>query len=233
MKVVTWNCNGALRVKHPAIDLVGADLLVIQECEDPSRSTLAYRHWAGNYLWTGTNKNKGLGVFLRMDLELKQLDWNSNELQFFLPCSVGDEFNLVAVWTKQANSPNFRYIGQLWKYLQLYKERLASERTLFSGDLNSNKCWDEWDRWWNHTDVVRELAEIGCKSIYHDHFSEEQGEESRATLYHQRNPLKRYHVDYAFSNMDHVRGSVDVGAMEYWLKYSDHMPLSFNLRHRD
>jgi exonuclease III len=230
MKIVTWNCNGALRNKRHAIDRSCADLLIIQECEDPARSTLAYRGWAGNYLWHGNDKNKGIGVFLRAETTLSRLDWDDNGLQLFLPCRVGNRFVLLAVWTKHAESPNFRYIGQLWKYLQLHRDRLACERFLICGDLNSNKCWDEWDRWWNHSDVVRELDAIGAKSVYHKHFNEQQGNESRPTLYHQRNPSKAYHVDYAFAtNALYDGGPIQVGKIEDWLEYSDHMPMTFTI----
>jgi hypothetical protein len=34
------------------------------------------------------------------------------------------DFNLLAVWTHRNNSPNFGYIGQLWKYLQVNKDKL-------------------------------------------------------------------------------------------------------------
>ena len=230
MKIVTWNCGGGLRTKCAAIDGIGADLLVIQECEDPARSTSqAYRNWAGYHLWHGSNKDKGIGVFLRTNESLSLLDWDDQGLQSFLPCVVANRFILVAVWTKQANSPNFRYIGQLWKYLQLHKCNLTDERFIICGDLNSNKRWDEWDRWWNHSDVVRELEEIRCKSIYHSHFMEAQGSESRPTLYHRKNPSKPYHVDYAFASESLLCDFVDVGNIEDWIAFSDHMPLAFSI----
>lgn len=60
MKIVTWNCNGALHKKTQEADLLNAGILVIQECEDPEQSTLDYRAWAGSYLWARKSKNKGI-----------------------------------------------------------------------------------------------------------------------------------------------------------------------------
>ena len=48
MKIVTWNCNGTLRKKFDKLDKLEADILVIQECENPSESTEIYQNWAGN-----------------------------------------------------------------------------------------------------------------------------------------------------------------------------------------
>ena len=232
MKIVTWNCNGAFRNKHHTLEYIGADILVIQECEDPSRSTIKYREWAGDYLWAGENKNKGIGIFSKNDHELEALNWNDHGLQSFLPCRVDDSVNLIGVWTKQANSPNFRYIGQLWKYLQLHREKIGSCSTIICGDLNSNVQWDEWDRWWNHSDVVRELEEVNIHSLYHQIMGEEQGKESKPTLFMHRKPERPYHIDYAFISKDLLcdnKNMIDVGSPEKWLECSDHMPIVFSV----
>jgi len=63
MKLVTWNCNGALRNKLKDVDSLDADILLIQECENPEMATKHYGEWVGDYLWVGTDKNKGICVF--------------------------------------------------------------------------------------------------------------------------------------------------------------------------
>jgi len=230
LKIVTWNCNGAFRNKYQLLEEMQADILVIQECEDPSRSTLKYQEWAGEYLWKGENKNKGVGVFSRGGCTLEALNWIDDGLQLFLPCRIGNKFNLLGVWTKHANSPNFRYIGQLWKYIQLHRSRLADDKLVLCGDLNSNKQWDEWDRWWNHSDVVRELEEINIYSLYHRHTGEAQGKESSPTLFMHRKIEKPYHIDYAFLSASMInQNSIEVGKPEKWLEYSDHMPVIFSV----
>ena len=78
MKIVTWNCNGAFRKKIKSLEEFQADILIIQGCENPEQSKdKIYKKWATNFLWTGDNKNKGLGVFAKNDIRLERLDWKS------------------------------------------------------------------------------------------------------------------------------------------------------------
>ena len=86
MRIVSWNCNGAFRKKLHLLEELNADVLVIQECEDPvqCRDT-HYKQWATNHLWVGDNKNKGLGVFAKSGVRLEPLNLDSGRLQLFLP----------------------------------------------------------------------------------------------------------------------------------------------------
>ena len=203
LRIVSWNCNGALRNKLEVIDALRADVLIVQECEDPSRSTdAAYRIWASNHLWVGSNKNKGLGVFAREGLSLASELLDLEPLQLFLPVRIDGYWPLLATWTMRANSPTFGYIGQLWKFLQSHRIFLDHPAAMVVGDLNSNATWDSWDRWWNHSDVVRDLAELGLESLYHSHFGESQGNESRPTFFMHRNTSKPYHIDHGFAARD-------------------------------
>lgn len=234
MKIITWNCNGAFRKKYEHLDIFDADVLIIQECENPKESTAKYKQWTDEYLWIGQNKNKGLGIFAKKGHRLDLLNWsdkNSNyqneQLESFLPCKIDGSLILLAVWTKKANSEVFGYIGQMWKYLQLHKYKLKDEKVVIAGDFNSNKIWDKWDRWWNHTDVVNELEEVEIKSLYHHLKSEAQGEETQPTFFHQRKLEKSYHIDFVFTsrNMINNKNTISVGKPDDWLELSDHIPI--------
>jgi exodeoxyribonuclease-3 len=248
MKIVTWNCNGALRNKLTQADTLKADVLVIQECEDPARSTEAYRQWAGNYLWVGDSKNKGIGVFPKNNHRVDALTWSgtysisglasaapshtwhSRDLKYFLPFTINHHLIALAVWTKGNDIQAFAYVGQLWKYLQIHRNELAKDNVIILGDLNSNAIWDKPDRWWSHSDVIRELAELKLHSIYHQQTGEAQGNEQQPTFFLQRNTAKPYHIDYAFAAnnlLPHCQ--LEIGAMQDWLGCSDHLPLSLTV----
>lgn len=240
MRIVSWNCNGALRKKYHLLDQIRADIYVIQECENPATSNdHDYQSWSDNYLWTGTSKNKGIGVFAREGIKLNLIDWSNSyqghEVRNFLSCRVNDSFDLLAVWLHQNNSPNFGYIGQFWKYLQINKEKMTN--TIIAGDFNSNVRWDQWDRWWNHSDVVRELNEIGIVSLYHRYFNEIQGRESKPTFYLHRSLVKPYHIDYCFApkRMADKLTSLLVETFDDWIQVSDHVPMviTFDLNQRE
>ena len=231
MKIVSWNCNGALRKKTQQLSTLEADVYVIQECEDPKQTAVqVYKDWRKNYLWVGNNKNKGIGIFAREGISLELMSLDSGRLEYFLPCLVNNSFFLLAVWTREANSPTFKYIGQMWKYLQQYKTHFQDQDVVIIGDFNSNSCWDVWDRWWNHSDVVRELEELGIVSLYHAQTGEEQGKEKQATFYMYRKPEKPYHIDCAFISKEMLPGSImKIGSPSDWMEFSDHMPLAVDL----
>lgn len=244
MRIVSWNCGGGLRKKTEKFDAIAADIVIVQECENPEFHPKLCRDWPDDYLWVGDNKNKGLGVFSRTGIKLEPLNWQgsfeiqgfrthhpahrwtTSELQLFLPLRVNDEFNILAVWTK--NAASFGYIGQFWKYLQIHHDDLMSSDVMIIGDFNSNTIWDKGGKWWNHADVVAELSRMNIFSLYHYHYQcqEDQGSESAKTFYLHRNEKKSYHIDYAFvSKVFLSRLTIEIGSKEDWLDLSDHMPL--------
>jgi len=230
MKIVTWNCNGALRKKFDSIVRLRADIYIIQECEDPARTLdNKYCEWARNYLWIGDNKNKGVGVFANPNIDLKRLDWSDayegHFVRYFLPCLINNDFQLLAVWAHKNNSPNFGYIGQFWKYLKTNFHLF--DNIIIAGDFNSNVIWDEWDRWWNHTDILKTLNEKKILSLYHQATGEEQGKEHGKTFFLQRKKEKAYHIDYFFGSSNfHNPKAITLGSFKEWIEISDHVTLT-------
>lgn len=142
-----------------------------------------------------------------------------------LPVLINGKQKLVGVWTHYNNSPTFGYIGQLWKFLQINKAQI--DDTIFIGDFNSNVIWDSWDRWWNHSDVVRILRSINIESAYHNYFEEEDGKETLKTFFLHRNELKAYHIDYCFLPKALMKESIKVEVEKFsdWSGISDYVPI--------
>ncbi len=248
MKIVTWNCNGGFRKKLGEAESLDADVYVIQECEDPARSTQQYRNWAGDYLWVGPNKNKGIGVFPKNGISVSNLSWQggfkiggiqgfhpsaqwkTQDLELFLPFRLDNKYNVLGCWTKGNEQQAFGYVGQLWKYIQIHGLALNTPDTLVIGDLNSNSIWDKQDRWWSHSGVVQELEQLDLHSLYHLQTGERQGCESIPTFYLHRNILKSYHTDYVFVSGNLTEFSnLEIGDVSRWLKVSDHMPITLEI----
>ena len=235
MKIITWNCNGAFRKKFHLLDAYNADIIVIEECENPEESSESYKKWSANYLWVGEDKNKGIGIFVKNDNSIEALNWDNNQnndtaLKYFLACRINREYLLLGIWTQKAISQSDSYIGQLWQYLQLHRDKLLDEKVILTGDFNSNTIWDKLYKK-NHSDVVAELEKMNISSLYHLLKNEEQGKEKTPTFYMQRNSEKPFHIDYSFlsSNLINNKTSLSIGNKDVWLKHSDHMPMIFSI----
>jgi exonuclease III len=231
MKLVSWNCNGAFRRKRQHLEALRADVLVIQECEDPARSEADFLEWAGTYLWRGPIKSKGIGIFARQGLQLAALPWAETGHGVFLPARVDNKLTIFGVWTQQGETYADAYIGQFWHYLQANRARL-DDTAVICGDFNSNSIWDRSSRKWNHSDCVRDLEELGFSSLYHSASGEPQGEESGPSFVQNRARHKPFHIDYAFvhgSRIDEGRAQLEIGDPDFWLQHSDHLPLIVQL----
>ena len=216
MKIISWNCNMKFRDKFQV--LPNADVYVIQECENPKDfENEEYKEFASNFVWIGTNKNKGLGIFAKQGIKLEQKDWNSYCLRYFLQVSINDKIKLLGVWTLKP------YIEEYYIY-QSINMLHYDLNTIIIGDFNSNSIWDKQHFERNHTAVAKELERKGLQSIYHFKYNENQGEESIDTFYLYRHLDKGYHIDHCFANPEIVQ-KYEILTDKKWIKHSDHLPI--------
>lgn len=147
-----------------------------------------------------------------------------------IPLSVSGqhfEFNLFAIWANNPKDADGHYITQVWKAIKHYDSTIMNRKTILIGDFNSNTIWDKPRREGNHSTVVQRLETKKIYSVYHKHFNQLQGKEQHPTLYMYRHKDKPYHIDYCFASMDLIQHlkSVEVGDYDFWIKYSDHVPV--------
>jgi exonuclease III len=231
IRIVNWNCNGALRRKTRYLDALGADVLIVQECEDPAQYGGESLNWAGDYQWCGDIRSKGIGIFSRLGQPVRRLDWHTDPHKLFLPVGIGDDLEIVGVWTQNSKPAANAYIMQFWNFLHANRDRLSA-KTLLCGDFNSNTIWDKPLRIGNHSTCVDELAAIGLVSLYHLSRNEQQGAESEPTFYLYRQTARSFHIDFVFAHADRVAPgnfSLEVGSPGDWLTASDHMPMMADL----
>ena len=90
-----------------------------------------------------------------------------------------------------------------------------------------NSIWDRKNRAGNHSSVVKLLENKGIHSCYHMYHKQEQGKERHPTFYLYRHIDKPYHIDYCFVSEDMAQRiqSVEIGDFDFWIKYSDHVPV--------
>lgn len=218
MRIISWNCNGKFRDKFRDILAVDADIYIIQECENPAEcSSAAYRNFAKNYLWTGENKSRGLGVFAKENIHITENQWSKFCLRNFLSIKVNDSFDLVAVW---ACKP---YIEEYYIY-QSINITNYSDNTIIIGDFNSNAIWDKKHYTRTHSAVVEQLNTIGICSAYHYQNNEMQGSETQPTFYLYRHFDKGYHIDHCFTAAKNIQDYRILSNLD-WLEKSDHLPI--------
>ena len=221
----------AFRKKADFILTYKPDILIVPECEHPDKLKFSDNTpKPTDTLWFGTNQHKGLAIFSYRKFKLKLLDAHNPELKMIIPISVsgGDvDFILFAIWAYHPLDTNYKYIGQVWKAILHYENLLTAKNIILAGDFNSNAIWDKPNRKVGHASVVEKLKILNIFSIYHSHLNIAPGVEEHPTFYLYRHQNKPYHLDYCFASSALLKKlqSVEIGDYDFWIRYSDHVPL--------
>jgi exonuclease III len=221
----------AFRKKAEIILALQPDILVVPECEHPDKLKFNPEvRQPKDILWFGKNQHKGLGIFSYSHLTFKVLDVHNHDLQMVVPIAVKGkniDFILFAVWANNPADPDGHYVEQVWKAIHHYDDLLSNNKVILAGDFNSNTIWDRPRRKGNHSAVVEYLNARGIQSVYHNYFKQLQGKEEHPTQYMYRHKDRPYHLDYCFASNYFSKKllSVEIGDYDYWIQYSDHVPV--------
>ena len=226
MKLLCWNCNGALRHKLEPVLAAEADIMIIAESE----KDINCKEF-NEQLWTGDKSFKGLSLISRHDSHLEADSIYSPAFRHILPgfLSCGQQkLRLWGVWaTKTGNDSYNSYVVEAAKAFEYYSSVLG-EDCLIGGDFNSSQRWlKHFKRSHNHARLLEILAAHGLGSVYHSLKKEEQGYESEPTFYRSRDRNKPYHIDYIFAGHSLLNRIThfEIGPADLWGRYSDHLPL--------
>ena len=218
----------AYRKKASLVMKLNPDLVIVPECEHPSK--LKNLADPSGVIWQGENLNKGLGVFSYHGYSIKLLHTHNPAIKNILPIAVSKgsiNFILLAIWAYNPIDKDYNYVGQVWKAINFYEGLLKNKNVIIIGDFNSNVFWDKLKRKTNHTMVVEKLAALNIFSTYHLHQSLKQGKEQHPTFFMYHHENKPYHIDYCFASADLLQNlqSVEIGKYQDWVEYSDHTPI--------
>ena len=221
----------AFRKKFEAVVDLQPDILVLQECEQQSKLSVALKNTsARDILWYGKNPHKGTAVISFRDIQIDMRKDHDPAYEFIIPYRVKTKqrsFDLYNIWAMPHQTDRKKdYVGQIYGALHHYSKALKKDSILI-GDFNSNAIWDNKNKVGNHTDIVSILADQNIHSIYHHQHSIAHGKEADPTLYLLKNQEKPYHMDYCFASQSLItkKTKMEVGRYQDWIKLSDHMPV--------
>jgi exonuclease III len=221
MKLISWNCNQALKKKFPSKYFADTDILIIQECENIESSFFT----GYKFFRMGDNKKKGLGILVR-DKTARLYESFQSKFIYFFPI-VTDDVNILGVWAYNHRASKFgeRFVGNALEALSYYKEWLQEKDKAFVvGDFNNSVIWDKPSGRNNFEEIDNFLKSLNFQSAYHEKTGDPLGREKQATFYHTKKKEKPHHIDYIY-----YKGfkAVSVAVSEYddWINLSDHMPV--------
>jgi len=229
MKLTTWNCARGFTNKATNIFSDRPDIAVIQECSE--KSTKSFEGYEAQ--WIGSNRNIGMGIFYKKSWSVRRLDEAATGIQWVVPYEVTgpENFTLIAVWACEVKgNKRESYVGQIGRALHEHPEWFCKGPVVMMGDFNSNACFDEGRRDWNHSSMVDELSKHGLESVYHALEGKEHGKDEAPTFHLQKKSAKPFHLDYIFAPQAwRSRMSVSVGSYSTWKPFSDHCPISVEI----
>ncbi|HVF96647.1 MAG TPA: hypothetical protein VM871_04970 [Flavisolibacter sp.] len=111
MKIITWNCIMACRIKAHAILAYVPDVLFVPECEHPDKLKFsAGTAVSADILCSGNNQHKDLGVFSYGNYKLRLLENHTGKIKTMLPVVVTGgpvNFILFAIWAYNPQDPHY------------------------------------------------------------------------------------------------------------------------------
>jgi exodeoxyribonuclease-3 len=139
LRIVTWNCNMALRHKFEALLSLRPDVAIIQECAEPDGD--AGRGWlpaCRDADWIGFNAQKGLGIFTFGDLTLRRHRSFAESFSLYLPVEIDGpcRFNLLGVWVADARKIPPGATNDPLRAISFYRPFLAGAPAVVAGDFN-------------------------------------------------------------------------------------------------
>ena len=237
LRIVSWNCAGALHRKWQHVLALEPDIAIISESCLPERLGFprSVEGQSTNSDWVGSLHFKGLGVFTFGDWRLSRLPTYDQRLEWILPLQVSGPvgFTLIAVWamnhrSKQPIPPGWG-TSQALAAADVYDLERIDGPVVITGDFNSAPVWDT-PRRPRFANLISRYDRLQLQSAYHASTGERFGEESKPThWWRERSETgTNFHIDYTFIPQDWVpAATTELGGFDSWCTQagSDHAPI--------
>lgn len=224
MKIVAWNCQGNLAGKASAMLALNADIYVLSEVREDHANVLGTGYVSS---WFGLSGAKGLAMVVRNGIQTSvELDSSFRHMALMQVKAFERCFSLIGVWTMKFDG---YYVSALQNGLDEVLPKISAENTIVTGDFNASPVFDGGPRSRYRFETINQrLNDKDLSSAWHATHTEEFGEESKATHFHQRKRESRFHIDYMYVSPDFLRTlqQFQIGDYDDWgVSLSDHMPL--------
>jgi exodeoxyribonuclease III len=227
LRIVSWNCNMALRHKFEALLSLRPDVAIIQECAGPDSG---WRPPCRDADWIGFNAQKGLGIFTFGDLTLRRHPSYVESFSLYLPVEIGGpcRFNLLGLWVADARKIPPGATNDPLAAIGFYRPFLAAAPAVVAGDFNRlPQQMSVRSKGSSGASIVKILTDTGLVNA-DTVMSDASGQDAlRRTHYHQRHFSRGFVVDYLYIPVaEQTRlTAFEVGDAHDWLRWSDHVPL--------
>ncbi|WP_162914773.1 endonuclease/exonuclease/phosphatase family protein [Desertibaculum subflavum] len=235
LRLVSWNCAGAIAGKIGALQALRPDVAIIAEAASSDCALLeAKASVSGRPIWAGADNKKGLLIAAFGDWALIPTLVHPGREEIVARVGSGSVcLNIIALWPVQRKGGP-TYTAIVADAIERHADMIKTGRTILAGDLNASVAMaGQAGR--NLTGIVNRLSQAGLQSAYHISEAVEHGEEEEPTLYWRRrgSPTDRFHIDFVFAPAQMLSpGCASVGSYTDWVEsgLSDHVPVIADLR---
>ena len=214
MRIVSWNCHyGFTPEKAQAINVFGADILVIQECTQTDYDKEKSEWSSHDFYCDGEDSNLGVAI-LSNKFVIARDDFDKKN-RYVIPYKITgakESFVLYAVWTKKPLDNKSSYHTPVYKVLSGLSS--PNENTIFIGDFNTGSIQGATNAHW--------YDELKCEFENKDFVNCANEQEWMPTFFRGNS---FWLDDHCFATNDSKIISFGIGNSNYWRKYSDHCPI--------
>jgi hypothetical protein len=232
VRFVEWNTCGGLATSVACLQELGCDAAVL--CEVPSTPPApSLTDPAIDWQWAGDLASKGLAL-AAFGTKLTPQVASAGAGAFGIAATMANDVGLLGIWTQAPN-----YGDQAARTIEAHADWLRETPGIVAGDFNVAPRGTEDTRTGVLQRIFDSLDRLGYSSVYHHHFNEVYGSETRPTYFHRRKAEDPFHIDFCFvhkSLLPQVR-RVEVGDYGRWVArsdprrpgFSDHVPMMVDI----